>query len=386
MIERTLNLQIALARKSLFFLGPRQTGKTTFLRKTFPRADYFDLLDLETLRTLSNSPSLLNRFSGKSSHQQPIIIDEIQKMPELLNEVHKIIELHKNARFILTGSSSRKLRRSGVNLLGGRASEIHFHPLSLNELQGTHWSVSDVLTWGALPTVISSSDPKNELKDYVQTYLQREIKEEALVKKFLNFTRFLDFAAQTNTEQINFTSLGADAQLPPRTVQDYYSILEETLLGTLLLPFQTPKRKAIQTAKFYFFDLGIVNYLNRTLDERRGSPSYGKALDQMIFCEIQAFRSYNYVKDIRLNFWRTQTQVEVDFILEIENSIYAIEVKSTLHPRKKEYSGLKAFKEEVPHAKLVLVCLAKKSFVDEGIQILSLEDFVKNLWTSWNSL
>lgn len=396
MIPRFLNLKTALSLKSLFLFGPRQTGKTTYLKKIYPKAEYFDLLDIETLRILSHSPRLLEKFLNKSSSENPIIIDEIQKMPELLNEVHRLIEINKKARFILTGSSSRKLRKSGVNLLGGRASEIHFHPLTLNELIKSNWPIStaisevtaealiaEVLKWGSLPSVISSSDPKNELRDYVQIYLQREIKEEALVKKFLNFSRFLDFAALTNTEQINFTSLGSDAQLPARTVQDYYSILEDTLLGMLLSPFQTPNRKAIQTGKFYFFDLGIVNYLNRTFDERRGSVAYAKALEQLVFCELQAFKSYHYKEDIRLHFWRTHTQVEVDFILEINQKLFAIEVKSTHQPRKKDYAGLKAFKEEVIRAQLVMVCSVKKSYEDEGIHILSIEDFIELLWKSW---
>jgi predicted AAA+ superfamily ATPase len=188
MIPRFLNLKTALSLKSLFLFGPRQTGKTTYLKKIYPKAEYFDLLDIETLRILSHSPRLLEKFLNKSSSENPIIIDEIQKMPELLNEVHRLIEINKKARFILTGSSSRKLRKSGVNLLGGRASEIHFHPLTLNELIKSNWPIStaisevtaealiaEVLKWGSLPSVISSSDPKNELRDYVQIYLQREL-------------------------------------------------------------------------------------------------------------------------------------------------------------------------------------------------------------------
>lgn len=381
MLLRYLNLESILGRKSLFLFGPRQTGKTTYLKKRFPKAIYIDLLDLENLRNFTNHPRQLQNYI-KEAAPNFIIIDEIQKMPELLNEVHRLIEQNKKVRFILTGSSARRLKKVGVNLLGGRASEIHFHPLTLNELRNESWSLQDAMKWGMLPSVITSEDPKSELKDYVQVYLQREIKEEALVKKFLNFSRFLDFAALTNTEQLNFTSLGSDAQLSPRTVQDYYSILEDTLIGSQLLPYQKTTRKAVSTSKFYFFDVGVVNFMNRTFEAGKGSQPFAKAFEQLIFCELNAFKSYLLKMDIRLSYWRTHTQVEVDFILEIENEIYAIEVKSSSKPRKSEYSGLLAFKEEYPQSHLIVVCMTPQSYEDQKIKVLTVKDFVNLLWSN----
>jgi predicted AAA+ superfamily ATPase len=357
------------------------TGKSTFLKEKYKEALYIDLLDIDTLRVLQTSPKSLHEWILKHKKSNLIIIDEIQKMPELLNEIHKIIEAKKNLRFILTGSSARKLKRVGVNLLGGRASEVHMKPLTLFELKEKDFQWSQAIITGLLPVIIESNEPVLDLKDYVQLYLQREIKEEALVKNFLNFSRFIDFAAHANTELLNFTSLGSDAQIPPRTVQDYFSILEDTLLGEKLLPYSGSKRKAVTSSKFYFFDIGVVNYLTGQTGLQKGSTEYGKAFEHLIYCELSAFKSYNYKKQIALNFWRTQTQIEVDFILTIEQKVYAIETKSTLQPRSKDFSGLKAFKEEFSDAELLMVTATSHSSLQQNINILSVPDFVDWLWS-----
>lgn len=380
MVKRILNLNKIVERKSLFLFGPRMTGKTTYLKERYNESLFVDLLDLDTLRVLQTSPKSLGEWIVRHKKSNIIVIDEIQKMPELLNEIHKIIESEKNKRFILTGSSARKLKKIGVNLLGGRATELHMKPLTLYELKFEEIQLSQILRTGLLPSIISSTEPRLDLKDYVQLYLQREVKEEALVKNFLNFSRFIDFAAYANTELLNYTSLGNDAQIPPRTVQDYFSILEDTLLGERLPPFIGAKRKSVMTAKFYFFDIGVVNYLTGTLELQKGSPAYGKAFEHLIYCELSAFKSYNYQKEIDLFFWRTQNQIEVDFILSVNKKIYAIEVKSTLRPRTKEFNGLKAFKEEFPKADLVMVTPTPHSSEQEGVSIYSVSDFVKWLW------
>lgn len=381
MLKRTLDINKIISRKSLFLFGPRMTGKTTYLKQKFKDALFIDLLDLDTLRVLQIAPKTLKGWIAKYKKSNVVIIDEIQKMPELLNEIHKIIEEDKSTRFILTGSSARKLKKVGVNLLGGRASEVHMKPLTLFELKDEKYNWSDALITGLLPSVITSSEPYLDLKDYVQLYLQREIKEEALVKNFLNFSRFLDFAAQVNTELINYTSLGSDAQIPPRTIQDYFSILEDTLLGEKLLPFNHSKRKTVSTSKFYFFDIGVVNYLTGQKEIKKSSPYYGKVFEQLIYCELAAFKSYNYSKRIEIFFWRTQTQLEVDFILTIENKVFAIETKSTQQPRSKDFSGLKAFKDEFPNAELIMVTPTTHSSENKGVNILNPEDFVDWLWS-----
>ncbi|MEI8347223.1 MAG: DUF4143 domain-containing protein [Pseudomonadota bacterium] len=333
------------------------------------------------MRELQMNPKHLEQMIAKSSKKHLIIIDEIQKMPELLDEVHRNIELNKSLRFILTGSSARKLKKMGVNLLGGRATQVLFHPLSLNELTNYDGkNLNDFLLHGTLPHIVTSDEPRLDLKDYVQVYLQREVKEEALVKNFLNFSRFLDFASYTNTEILNFAALGSDAQIPPRTVQDYYSILEDTLLGKQLLPFTKTKRKAVSTSKFYFFDVGVSHYLNGISQLKRNSPAYGKALEHLIHNELRAYQSYHYAQDIELFFWRTHAGEEVDFILKDQNGITAIEVKSTATPRKRDLAGLQAFKQEQSQSNMVMLCNCSKSYVSDDILFLNMTEFVRALW------
>jgi predicted AAA+ superfamily ATPase len=381
MIKRILNIDKIIARKSLFLFGPRMTGKTTYLKQKYADALFIDLLDLDTLRTLQVTPKSLHDWITKHKKSNLVIVDEIQKLPELLNEIHRIIELKKEVRFILTGSSARKLKKLGVNLLGGRASEIHMKPLTLFEIKDHEFSWQDALRVGLLPSIVTSPEPRLDLKDYINLYLQREIKEEALVKNFLNFSRFIDFAAHANTELLNFTSLGSDAQIAPRTVQDYFSILEDTLLGEKLPPFNSAKRKNITTSKFYFFDNGVVNYLTSHLNLKKGSPEFGKAFEQLVFCELSAFKSYNFQTQIDLYFWRTHSQLEVDFILVVEEKIFAIEVKATSQPRLKDFGGLRSFKDEFPEAKLLMVTPTSHSAISNDIEVLSILDFVNWLWT-----
>lgn len=379
MFERKLNLNSLIKRKSLFLFGPRQTGKTTYLRGAFPEALYLDLLDLEVLRELNHDSSRL-QWKIRDTSAKIVILDEIQKFPALLDEVHRLIELDKALRFVLTGSSARKLKREGVNLLGGRASQIHFHPLTLQELDFPSDTLS-LLRFGSLPFIVGSPTPKLDLKDYVRLYLQQEIREEALVKNFLGFSRFIDFAAATNGEVLNFTSLGSDAQIAPRTVQDYYAILEDTLIGSLLRPFAKTSRKTVSSSKFYFFDLGVCNYLRGQTELAPGSDSYGRALEHWVFCELKAWQSYSFAKEIELFFWRTQTQIEVDFVVKLEDRLIAIEVKSNRKPRLSELRGLKAFKDEFPKAKRVVVCATSSSFTEAGIRFLNLNDFARALWS-----
>lgn len=379
MYKRLLDLKPALKRKSLFLFGPRQVGKTTYLKKHFKEALFIDLLDLTTLRELSVAPSHLEKLILLKKNNL-VIIDEIQKMPELLNEVHKLIEKNKKLRFILTGSSARKLKKFGINLLGGRASTQFMLPLISKELKSKSFNLLNYLQWGGLPFVLESESPSEELHDYVSLYLQQEIKEEGLVRNFLNFTRFLDFAATTNGEQINFTSLGNDAQLPPRTVQDYYQILSDTLIGHNLPSYTKTKRKAVTTSKFYLMDVGVANYMNRKINLKIGTDDYGKALEHLVFCELFAYKNYQLPHPNQLYYWRTQTQLEVDFILETPENIFAIEVKSTQKPSKKHFNGLNAFLSEKPKAIAYLICSVKNSYKEGAITVISIEDFLELLW------
>lgn len=388
MFTRILNISETLARKSLFLLGPRQTGKSTYLRNQFPEALYINLLkNSEHLEFLKNPSQLQNsvRYFVKNSQSRIVIIDEIQKNPLLLDEVHDLIENDKSLRFILTGSSARKLKRNGANLLGGRASWFHFNPLCYPELgsdQDDLWLRG--ITTGRLPSIIQSTNFSADLKDYVGLYLKEEIQNEGLTRSLENFSRFLDIAALMNAEQINYTAMGSDAQISPSLVRDYFEILSDTLVGHLLPAFQaTKKRKAMSTNKFYFFDCGVVNSLTGRTEIPKGTPEFGKNLEQSLFVELKTYLDYKRI-DKKLEYWRSTSKFEVDFVVydNLEN-IIAIEVKSTAHPGKKEFKGLLALEEDFPLKKKIVVCLTERpQLTESGIEILPISIFLKKLWNN----
>jgi predicted AAA+ superfamily ATPase len=371
-----------VSKKSIFLFGPRQTGKTTLLKKNFSKALYIDLLDLEEARALILDSSILEQKIKSIKEKNPvIIIDEIQKMIELLDIVHKLIVKYPGIRFILTGSSARKLKRSSANLLGGRSREIIMRPFTTNELEDYDYTLKDYLKYGGLPFIVNSDERREDLKDYIQVYLKQEIKEEGLVRNLSNFSRFLYFAASVNCEQINYTSLGSDAQLPARTVQDYFQVLEDTLIGVRLKPFMQNIRKTVSTDKFYFFDVGVANYL-RDPSLLIDSPEYlGKSLEHLVFSEIYSFSCYHPQLYSEIFFWRTQTKLEVDFVLKLEGKLFAIEVKATKRPKKEYIKGLIAFKEEYPEAIAMIVCQIAETYIDSSdVRYVNIADFFKALW------
>lgn len=382
MINRFLKINEIISKKSIFLFGPRQTGKTTLLKSFFPKALYIDLLDLEQARALILDSSVLEqKIKSKKEKKIIIIIDEIQKMIELLDVVHRLIVKYPAIRFVLTGSSARKLKRSSANLLGGRAKEIIMRPLTTNELENYDYSLKDYLKYGGLPFIINSKERRGDLKDYIQIYLKQEIKEEGLVRNLSNFSRFLYFAASVNCEQINYTSLGSDAQLPSRTVQDYFQILEDTLIGIRLKPFSQSVRKTVNTDKFYFFDVGVANYL-RDPSLLIDSPEYlGKSFEHLVFSEIYSFTCYHPQMYSEIFFWRTQTKLEVDFIFKLESKLFAIEVKAAKRPKKEYSKCLVAFKEENPEAITLVVCQIAETYIDPaGVTYVNIEVFFKALW------
>jgi predicted AAA+ superfamily ATPase len=387
MYKRILNLRPTLKRKSLFLLGPRQTGKSTYLKREFPEALYINLLRNSEFQSYSRDPGKLQeaaRYYADKNRERVIIIDEVQKLPKLLDEVHDLIENDKSLRFILTGSSARSLKRGGANLLGGRATQFHFYPLCYPELGDAGISKwKERILNGALPSIVDSTEPWADLQDYVGLYLREEVIAEGLIKSENAFIRFLDFAALCNTEQLNFTSLGSDAQLPPSTVRSYFEILHDTLIGHTLPAFlATKKRKAVSTAKFYFFDCGIVNALLGRKDVAPGTPEYGKMLEQALLIEIRAYMDYRKV-DKKLEYWRSTSQFEVDFLVYSNlRDIVAIEVKGSTNPSTKDFKGLKALNEEFKLSKKIVVCLAETPRkTEEGIEILPLEVFLNRLWS-----
>jgi predicted AAA+ superfamily ATPase len=385
MFRRFLDLPALAAARSFFLLGPRQTGKSTLLRASFPDALFLDLLDAQTFRSLAASPALISeRARALKGRRRVVIVDEIQKLPELLDEIHRLMELDRTLRFILTGSSARKLRTRGRNLLGGRAGLTRMHPIVFPEL-GTGsprrpWT--ELLRWGGLPSVLVSETPKEDLQAYVGLYLQEEIRAEGLARSVPNFSRFLETAAMMNGEILNFTKIGNDAQLSPRTVRDYFQILQDTLIGDLLPPFQrTRTRKAVTTEKFFFFDVGVTNALVERWAVSPRTPEYGRMLEHLIEREVRASIDY-FRSDRHLFFWRSLSRIEVDLVVaEGRKPVVAIEVKASRSVSSRDLGGLRAFAEDWPKVRKIVVSLEPHPRTTEDrIEILPVEQFLSQLW------
>lgn len=372
--RRIINILKPLAERSLFLLGPRQTGKTTLIQDLIPEAKVFDLLRADQFQELSADPSLMRQ--RLSNEDKVVVIDEIQKLPILLDEVHSLIQKNPDLRFILTGSSARKLKRGGVNLLAGRARIRHLHPLVAPELDFTR--TLERLEKGGLPFILDSGSPQEDLKSYCGTYLQEEVRAEALVRSIENFSRFLVIAGLTNGAQLNYENVGRDAGLSPRTVREYYQIIVDTLLGYLVEPFgATRKRKAVGTPKFYIFDLGVANFLMKTGKITPGSKAYGDAIEHLVFLELKAFLDYHAL-DKELRYWRSTTKFEVDFVVGDE---LAIEVKAKPRVTDTDLKGLLALREEGIFKNFICVSNEKdQRITDDGIQIKPIELFLKELW------
>lgn len=382
MFLRNLDLKSPLNDLSLLLLGPRQTGKSTLLRALYPTSTFFDLLDPELFRDLNKSPLLLKELVGKGE-AKPIVIDEIQKLPELIDVVHLLIEENKSQRFILTGSSARKLKKQGQNLLGGRAYPLSLHPITSQEFLSAGDKVIDSLVQiGGLPSVLTANNPQRVLKAYVGIYLQEEIKAEGYARNLSDFSKFLEVAALTNSEQLDFAGVARDVQLSPRTVAAYYSILQDTLLGYLLEPFkETKSRKAVSTPKFYYFDVGVCNFLSGRENISKGTPEYGKALEHFIFTELIAYKDY-HEKPVDVFYWRSTSQFEVDFIIRLKSKkLIGIEVKGSNHIDSDDLKGFKAFEEDVKLSKKIVVCNEKNPrLIQDQFQVMPYQWFCKLLW------
>jgi len=392
MFQRVLDLAALVRRKSALLIGPRMTGKSTLLRAIFPDAIYLDLLHSGTLRLLAARPERLEDMvraapAGRDATEpRVVVIDEVQRVPALLDEAHRLIEANAHLRFVLTGSSARKLRRAGTNLLAGRATRVALHPLVSPERH----SDPDVpipshraLQWGGLPSVLRSTDPKADLIDYVGLYLQEEVRAEGLTRSFDAFSRFLEVAAATHGEQVRFSAVASDAEVPARTVREYYGVLEDTLVGHLLPPFRaTATRKAMATARFYFFDPGVAHALLGRFDLREGTSEYGRAFEHRVFCELRAAIDYRRA-DARLAWWRSLSQMEVDFVVERRGqALLAIEVKASTSPSARDFRGLRAFAEDCPEARRIVVCRQPfPSRTDDAIDVWPLEHFERELWS-----
>ncbi|RFU93885.1 ATP-binding protein [Sphaerochaeta halotolerans] len=379
-IKRTLRLNERLATKSQFLLGPRMTGKTTYIRNELQdRVSLsWNLLDGRLrMRVLSDPGILKEEIEARDLHDCLVVIDEIQKAPLLLEEVQFLIE-ERNIRFLLIGSSARKLRSGGVNLLGGRAGHITMHPLVFPEIQDTNYTLERIFQSGLLPSAFCSEHPDEELNDYVALYLNEEIQAEGVTRKLPQFSRFLEVAALSNTQMLNFTNIASDVGVSRQAVTGWYQVLVDTLIGYELPSFTNgKKRKTYGMPKFYFFDLGVARALQNVPVPTSIQTEYGAFFEHYVFMELRSYLDYIQSKEV-LSYWRTTSNFEVDFVLG-EN--VAIETKTTKKADSKDYRGLKAFMEEGICDRYILVCCEERPRkLENGIEVMPWKYFLQLLW------
>ena len=372
-IARKLDIAAVMKSKSCFLLGPRQCGKSSLVRETMHDAHVFNLLSSDTFFHLARNP---NYIDETCRDERPVVIDEIQKMPAILDEVHRLIE-EKGKRFLLTGSSARKLRRGGVNLLGGRARLRNLHPFSASEL-GNAFDLDRAINVGLVPGIWFSDEPEEDLAGYVTLYLEQEIMQEGATRNLPAFSRFLEVAALSSGEQINYQSIASDAQIPRSTVQEYFKILKDTLLAREVPVWRKGRsRKTVETAKFYLFDTGVTRRLSGRKELTRGTPEYGHAFESWIMHEIISYAD-TFRLDAEVAYWRTRTNLEVDFVV---NGEVAIEAKTTRNVTKDDIKGLRAIGDEGVFRHRILVSDEPRPREVDGISILPWHDFIDLLWS-----
>jgi predicted AAA+ superfamily ATPase len=378
MFKRELDLLRILKKgKSQFLFGPRSTGKTSLIRTQLQSVYLIDLLDSKIFLRLSEKPFILENLIVEQPHKL-IVIDEIQKIPLLLDEIHRLLEKPKNPYiFLMTGSSARKLKKQSVNLLGGRAGRLELFPIVYKEWLDHKFDLQRILRYGALPKILTSEDPQQELYDYVDNYINEEIRLEALIRNLPPFRRFLKSVALSNSQVINYSSFARDVGVSVPTVKEYFNILEDTLIGFRLEPWvESKKRKAIESSRFYFFDLGVTHTLAETEYLDRNSNLYGQSFEQFIALEIKSYLSYRQ-KRTKLSFWRTKEGIEVDFIL---GDKIAIEVKSSQKIQEGYLNGLKKLQEEMIIKDFYLISQDSISQNIKGIHCLPWDQFLIKLW------
>lgn len=382
MISRTLDLK--KYHNSLFLFGPRQVGKTYLIKHTLSPDIFISLLEHnEFLRYAKNISLLSSEVRALSKSKGLIVVDEIQRLPELLNEIQLLMEERPQFQFVLTGSSARKLKRSGVNLLGGRAITLHLYPFTHEEL-GDSFSLDDALHFGTLPKIALEKNKQDKirlLKSYIETYLQEEVRQESLTRNIPAFATFLELAAYENGNLINFQSLAREVGVHSKTIKEYFYILEDTLLGFLMYSYgKSHRTKIVSHPKFYFFDCGIVNALRGELssDWAVGSPPYGRAFEHFIMVEIKRVLEYSEIES-KMSFFRTTDGAEVDLILELNKEVWAIEIKSSSEPSLSSLRGLRSFIADHKYTRALCVCLTPRNFVAGGIEFLPWQGFMRQL-------
>lgn len=372
MYKRALNLKELLEKSNFFLFGPRATGKSSLIRSQLKSVSVFDLLDADIYEEFLRRPKALGEKI--KPNDKIIVIDEIQKLPMLLDEVHRLIETRK-IKFLLTGSSVRKLKKAGANMLGGRAREAQLFPLTYHEL--TDFNLLKYLNYGGLPLVWNSTEPIEDLEAYGRIYLAEEIKAEAAVRNYERFVRFIETMALSNGQELNYQSLSNDSGVPARTIENHIEILKDTLIGFELLPYQkTMNRKASTKSKFYFFDCGVSNYFARKLPIAENSSDLGINFEQFMIQEIRAYMSYRRIKK-PISYWRSKGY-EVDLIIGDD---IALEFKLGRFFKPVFAKGLLALKDEKIIKKYIVVGQFAKEGTLSDIDYLNYENFLKKLWT-----
>lgn len=378
MFKRLFNIPLN-TDNSAFIFGPRGTGKTQWLTSTFKHIDhlYFDLLDSSTYRAFQATPEVIQqhipeRYTGW------VIIDEVQRVPELLNEVHRSIE-HNTQRFILTGSSARKLRKEGTNLLAGRALRYHMHPLTIQEL-GDAFSLEHALTLGMLPATYTYDSPERYLATYIEAYLREEVLQEGLTRNISAFSRFLETASFSQGAAINSAEIAREIGIERKVVENYFSILRDLLLCHMVPPFtKKAKRKVMQKERFYYFDVGVYQQLRPKGILDRPEEIGGFALETLFLQSLLAIIDYHNM-DLEVFYWRTTSGTEVDFIVYGEQNLLAFEVKHTKSITPKLIKGLKKFQNDYPMCKSYLIYQGQETqYLADSITALPFVHALKEL-------
>lgn len=366
--------------QSILLLGPRGTGKSTWIRHHFKDASIYDLLSTSEALRLSREPSALYQEAASEPEDRWIVIDEVQKVPALLDEVHRLIENH-GRRFILSGSSARKLRRGGTNLLAGRALVTQMSPFVSAEL-GDRFAIDKMLAYGSLPMAVLGRDPASYLSAYANTYLQEEIKAEALTRNIGQFARFLEIAARQNGQVTNMAGIARDAAVSRQTVQNYFGVLVDTLIGYWLDPWKLKRRtKQVQHPKFYLFDAGVARALSGRIAYPPTQEESGPLLETLLLNEIRSYLSYSS-RFYKMYFWRNYDGIEVDFLCETASGFVAAEFKSSKRWDKRFGKGLERMRTEL--GKQLSACygvyLGERAALLDHIQILPVDAFLQRLW------
>ncbi|MBK8575772.1 MAG: ATP-binding protein [Elusimicrobia bacterium] len=367
-----------LPKQSFFLLGPRGTGKSTLVRSAIKKALWIDLLSEESFRKYSARPEFITEVVEGLPDHSTVVVDEIQRVPSILNEIHRLIEKKRGWRFILTGSSARKLKREGANLLGGRALVNALHPFMAGEL-GNRFSLEKALSVGMLPLIHAAPDPDKQLAAYAGVYLREEVQREGLVRNLGGFARFLEVISFSHGSLLNATRVAEDTQVKRSSIEGYLRILEDLLLSFQLSVFnKRAKRDVIAHPKFYYFDTGVFRSLRPQGPLDHVSELEGQCLEGLVAQHLRAWCAYRDQGD-QLFFWRTRWGLEVDFVVYGRQGIFALEVKNADRVRSDDLKGLAAFREDYPEARVALLYRGKNRLLVKGIPCLPCENFLRNL-------